>query len=286
MSDPAERANAMTVDVEDYFQVSAMEPVVDRQAWDSYECRVECNVDRLLSLFDRGNAKATFFTLGWIAQRYPAMLRRIVDAGHEIASHGLCHVRVSSQSPAAFRADVRAAKAMIEDAAGVTVRGYRAASFSMTPATGWAHEILADEGHAYSSSVFPGRTDHYGIPDAPRRATRPLAGKSFVEIPITVVDFAGRRIPCGGGWFRLLPPQLSERGIRLANRRDKMPAIFYLHPWEIDPDQPRLAGISLRTRIRHYTGLARMEARLVRLLGRFRWDRMDRIFLNPESEAG
>lgn len=271
--------NAMTVDVEDYFQVSAMEPAVDRADWDRHDCRVERNVDRILALFDQTGTKATFFTLGWIARRYPAMLRRIVEAGHEIASHGLCHVRVSSQTPEEFRADVREAKALLEDAAGVAVRGYRAASFSMTPETAWAHAILAEEGHAYSSSVFPGRTDHYGIPDAPRHANRPLAGRDFIEIPITAIELAGRRLPCGGGWFRILPRQITEAGIRRANGRDAMPAVFYFHPWEIDPEQPRIGGISLRTRIRHYTGLGRMERRLARLLAGFRWDRMDRIFL-------
>lgn len=276
-------ANAMTVDVEDYFQVSAMDPVVDRADWDRYDCRIERNVDRILELFDVGGAKATFFTLGWVARRYPAMLRRIVDAGHEIASHGLGHVRVTAQTPEAFRADVREAKALVEDAAGAAVRGYRAASFSMTRETAWAHAILAEEGHAYSSSVFPGRTDHYGIPDAPRHATRPLEGSDFLEIPIAVIELAGRPLPCGGGWFRILPPGIVMSGIRRVNGRDGMPAVFYFHPWEIDPGQPRIGGISLRTRLRHYTGLARMESRLERLLGAFRWDRMDRLFLPSQG---
>ncbi len=281
----ASPANAMTVDVEDYFQVSAMEPVISRESWGSFECRVERNVDRILEQFDRQGAVATFFTLSWIARRYPEMIRRIVAEGHEIASHGTAHWRVSGQTPEEFRSDVREAKAALEDISGHRVRGYRAASFSFTQETPWAHEILGEEGHAYSSSVYPVRHDHYGIPDAPRHAYRPLAGSDFLEIPISTLQLGARRVPCGGGgFFRLYPFMLTRWAMQHVNSHDKMPGVFYFHPWEIDPDQPRIAGLSRRTRFRHYLNLARTESRLERLLAAFRWSRMDRVFL-PGGEG-
>ena len=275
----------MSVDVEDYFQVSAMEPRISRAMWDDFPCRVTDNVARILDLFDRHRVRATFFTLGWVAERYPAMLRRIVGAGHELASHGMTHVRISAQSRDEFRADVRQAKALLEDVAGVAVRGYRAASFSLGRDTLWAHEILAEEGYAYSSSVYPIRHDHYGIPDAPRGAYRPLADTGFLEIPIATLELFGQRLPCGGGgYFRLLPYRWSRWALARVNRRDRRPAVFYFHPWEIDPAQPRVDGLSARTRFRHYTNLARMEGRLDRLLAAFSWDRLDAIYL-AEAEA-
>nr|WP_201153361.1 XrtA system polysaccharide deacetylase [Rhodothalassium salexigens] len=271
--------HAMTVDVEDYFQVSAMEPRIDRADWGGFECRVERNVDTLLALFDDHGVDATFFTLGWIAERYPAMMRRIADAGHEIASHGCHHHRVSSFSQAAFRHDVQRAKAVLEDVTGQAVRGYRAPSFSIDERTPWAHETLADTGHVYSSSVHPIAHDHYGMPDAPRGPYRPVAGSDFLEVPVTTVELAGRRLPCGGGgWFRLLPYAYSAWGLRRATGRDGLAAVFYFHPWEIDPGQPRVDGLSLKTRVRHYTNLGRMQPRLARLLTAFDWTRMDRLF--------
>ncbi len=275
----------MSVDVEDYFQVSAMEPRISRAMWDDFPCRVEDNVARILDLFDRHRVRATFFTLGWVAERYPAMLRRIVAAGHELASHGMAHFRISAQSRDEFRADVRQAKALLEEVAGVAVRGYRAASFSLGRDTLWAHDILAEEGYAYSSSVYPIRHDHYGIPDAPRGAYRPLVDSGFLEIPIATLELFGQRLPCGGGgYFRLLPYRWSRWALARVNRRDRRPAVFYFHPWEIDPAQPRIDGLSARTRFRHYTNLARMEDRLDRLLAAFSWDRLDAIYL-AEAEA-
>lgn len=276
--------NAMSVDVEDYFQVSAMEPTVDRKDWDAYPSRVTRNVEAVLDLFARHDVKATFFILGWVAERYPALVRRIAAADHEVASHGMAHYRVSSQTPEQFREDVRRAKAVIEDAAGVPVRGYRAASFSLNAGTAWAHGILDEEGYAYSSSIYPIRHDHYGMPDAPRSAFPPLGGAAFLEIPISTVEVAGYRFPCGGGgYFRLLPYRLSERALRRVNAVDGMPGVFYFHPWEVDPGQPKIPGLSRRTRFRHYTNLARMEARLDRVLAGFRWSRIDRIFLEGRA---
>lgn len=276
--------NAMSVDVEDYFQVSAMESVVSRDDWDAYACRVEQNTRRVLDLFAKNGALGTFFTLGWVAKRYPGLIRAIVDEGHEIASHGMAHIRVSAQTPDAFRQDIRDAKALLEDAAGQQVRGYRAASFSMTDKTKWAHQVLQEEGYAYSSSIYPIRHDHYGMPDAPRSAYRPVIDSDFLEIPITTVEVAGRRLPCGGGgYFRLLPYAVSRWCIDRVNVTDKLPAIFYFHPWEVDPDQPRVSGLSARTRFRHYVGLSRMHGRLDRLLKQSRWSRMDKVFLDAET---
>lgn len=280
------RANAMTVDVEEHFQVSAMDGVVRRRDWDRHPSRVEANVDWLLDRFAAHGATATFFTLGWIAARHGAMVRRIVAAGHELASHGHAHVRVTSQDARAFRQDVQRAKATLEDAGGVAVRGYRAASFSIDARTPWAHAVLAETGHAYSSSVYPIRHDHYGMPDAPRFAHAPLGGSAFREIPLSTAEIMGRRVPCaGGGYFRLLPFSLSAAAIDRLNRRERAPCVFYLHPWEIDPDQPRVSGLSARTRFRHYVNLSRTAPRLTRLLDRHAWRRLDEVF--PEVlEAG
>ncbi len=273
------RPNAMTVDVEEHFQVSAMETVVRRGDWDRHPSRVEANVDWLLDRFAEHGIAATFFTLGWIAERHGAMIRRIVAAGHELASHGYAHVRVNTQDPAAFRADVRRAKAVLEDAGGVSVRGYRAASFSIDASTPWAHAVLAETGHAYSSSVYPIRHDHYGMPSAPRFAYAPLPGSGFREIPLSTAEVMGRRVPCaGGGYFRLLPLPVSAAAIDRLNRREGARCVFYLHPWEIDPGQPRVPGLSGRTRFRHYVNLSRTAPRLTHLLRRYPWGPMNRAF--------
>jgi polysaccharide deacetylase family protein (PEP-CTERM system associated) len=269
--------NALTVDVEDYFQVSALAPHIERHRWGSMECRVERNIDRLLALFDTRGARATFFTLGWIAERYPAMVRRVVAAGHELASHGQSHLRASEQSRADFRADVEGARQQLEDIAGVAVRGYRAPSFSIGRGNLWAFDCLVEAGYAYSSSVYPVRHDHYGMPEAPRFAFRIHNG--LLELPITTTRVLSRNLPAGGGgFFRLLPYRASRWAIERVNRVDRQPAIFYFHPWEIDPHQPRVSGISAKTRFRHYLNLDRTEARLNRLLADFRWDRIDRVF--------
>jgi polysaccharide deacetylase family protein (PEP-CTERM system associated) len=269
--------NALTVDVEDYFQVSALAPHIERQRWDTIPCRVERNVERLLSLFDRHRAHGTFFTLGWIAERYPEVVRRIAAAGHEIASHGYGHLRASEQTPAQFADDIRRAKAILEDTAGVEVLGYRAPSFSISHANLWAFDVIAEAGYRYSSSVYPVQHDHYGMPDAPRFPYEALPG--LLEIPVTTARVWGRNLPAGGGgYFRLAPYRVSEWAIRRVNRVDGRSAIFYFHPWEIDPEQPRVPGVGLKTRFRHYVNLHRTEPRLARLLADFRWDRVDRTF--------
>jgi polysaccharide deacetylase family protein (PEP-CTERM system associated) len=269
--------NALTIDVEDYFQVSALAPHIDRRSWDSMPCRVERNVERLLDLLSRCDSRATFFTLGWIAERYPSLVRDVVAAGHELASHGHSHLRASEQSRKEFRADIEGARKLLEDISGVAVRGYRAPSFSIGHSNQWAFDCLSEAGYAYSSSVYPVRHDHYGMPDAPRFAYR--AHNGLLELPITTTRVLSRNLPAGGGgYFRLLPYRASRWAIERVNRVDRQPAIFYFHPWEIDPQQPRVKGISAKTRFRHYLNLDRTEARLTRLLSDFRWDRIDRVF--------
>lgn len=271
--------NALTVDVEDYFQVSAFEPHIHRSDWDSIPCRVERNMDRILDLFAEQGVHATFFTLGWVAERYPHLVRRIVDEGHELASHGYEHVRVINQDSAAFEADVTRTKQLLEDLGGVEVKGYRAASYSIGEKNLWALDVLHEAGYRYSSSIYPIKHDLYGMPSAPRFAFRPKPD-GILEIPVTTVMVGGRKLPCGGGgYFRLFPYRLSRWAMKRVNDQDRQACLFYFHPWEIDPDQPRQQGLPLKTRFRHYLNLGRTEGRLRRLLRDFRWDRMDRVFL-------
>jgi polysaccharide deacetylase family protein (PEP-CTERM system associated) len=275
--------NAMSVDVEDYFQVSAFAPHIRREDWDSLPCRVERNVDVILGLLDEADAKATFFTLGWIAERYPQVVRRIVDNGHELASHGYGHQRASDLTPEAFREDITRAKRILEDLGGVAVRGYRAPSFSINHANWWAVGELEDAGYEYSSSIYPVKHDHYGMPDAPRFPHRPNGEAGILELPPTTVPLMGRNLPAaGGGWFRLLPYEVSRWMLRRVNAQDQAPCMFYFHPWEIDPEQPRQQGLSAKTRFRHYVNLQRMPGRLRQLLKDFEWDRVDRVFLAEE----
>lgn len=270
--------NGMSVDVEDWFHVGAFERVIARSEWDSLDQRVEANCDAVLALFDEAGIKATFFTLGWVAKRHGAMMRRIAGAGHEIASHGWDHKRVFTMGEAAFAEDIARARGVLEDASGSAVTGYRAPSFSIDARTPWAHEVLARHGYAYSSSVAPIVHDHYGWREAPRFAFRPVAGSSLVEVPVTTVEFAGRRMAAGGGgFFRLLPYAVSHWAVERVNRRDGRPAAFYFHPWEIDPGQPRRSDAPLRSRFRHYTNLSVMAGKLQRLLGAFQWGRMDAV---------
>jgi polysaccharide deacetylase family protein (PEP-CTERM system associated) len=270
--------NALSVDVEDYFQVSAFAPRIARERWDSYECRVERNVERILALLADAGATATFFTLGWIAERYPAMVRRIGDAGHELASHGFAHERATAQDAAAFAADIALAKAILEDVSGRNVRGYRAPSFSIGAANLEAFDAIAQAGYRYSSSIYPIRHDHYGMPDAPRFAYEARSG--LLEIPVATVRVFARNWPAGGGgYFRLLPYAVSRWSIARINARDRASAMFYFHPWELDPGQPRIDGVGAKARFRHYVNLARTAPRLTRLLRDFRWSRADRIFL-------
>ncbi len=269
--------NALTVDVEDYFQVSAFAPHIARSDWDARECRVERNMERILGMLDESGSKATFFTLGWIAERYPQLVRAIVDNGHELASHGYGHQRVSDQTAEVFLADIRRAKNLLEDISGHEIKGYRAPSFSIGKNNLWAFDCLERAGYRYSSSVYPIRHDHYGMPDAPRFA---FGVGGLLEVPPTTLRMGGRNWPAsGGGYFRLMPYALSRWLLRRVNATDRQPAIFYFHPWEIDHEQPRISGISAKTRFRHYVNIDRMEPRLRQLLNDFRWGRMDRIFL-------
>jgi len=272
--------NAMTVDVEDYFQVSAFAAHIPRESWESIPCRVERNIDRILALLDEKQAKATFFTLGWIAERYPAMVRHIVSNGHELASHGWAHQRVSDQKPQEFLDDIVRSKALLEDISGQKVLGYRAPSFSIGSNTLWALDLLEEAGYRYSSSIYPIQHDHYGMPDAPRFAFYPKNNGGLLELPVTTVRLFKRNIPAGGGgYFRLWPYPFSRWLLQRINHLEKHSAIFYFHPWEIDYEQPRQQGISAKTRFRHYFNLRHMEKRVKALTRDFSWDRMDRIFL-------
>ena len=274
----------MSVDVEDYFQVSAMEPYVQRAAWDRTPLRVERNTDTVLQLFSDAGIKATFFTLGWVAERCPQLIRRIVDGGHELASHGYQHVRAHQQTREQFAADIRKTKQLLEDLGGVAITGYRAASYSITKQNLWALEELAAAGYRYSSSIYPVKHDLYGIPDAPRSPFFPARAPGLLEVPVTTAQFLGRNLPAGGGgFFRLFPYALSKRLIERVNANDRMPAVFYFHPWEIDPAQPRPEQLDLRTRVRHYLNLKRMAPRLEQLLRDFQWGRMDDIFLSQPA---
>ena len=270
--------NALTIDVEDYFQVSAFAPHIPRSEWPIRECRVERNVASILAMLDDHDTKATFFTLGWIAERYPGVVREIVANGHELASHGYGHERASDQTPDSFYADINVAKLLLEDLSGCEVKGYRAPSFSIGERNLWAFECLERAGYHYSSSIYPIQHDHYGMPSAPRHA-HPIG--NLLEIPATTLRFFNRNWPAsGGGYFRLMPYGLSRWMIERINRVDNMPAVFYFHPWEVDVEQPRIAGISAKTRFRHYLNIHRMESRLHRLLADFSWTRMDRLFLD------
>jgi polysaccharide deacetylase family protein (PEP-CTERM system associated) len=277
--------NALTVDVEDFFHVQAFADVIPRSAWDGLPRRVEANTERLLELCARAGVAGTFFTLGWVAARHPALVRRIVAAGHELASHGFLHQRVDTQSPEEFRADLADARTILEDTGGVAVRGYRAPTFSLGPRTPWAYSILAATGHRYSSSVYPVRHDLYGQPDAPRVPYRHGA-TALWEFPMTTLRIGAKNLPCsGGGFFRLLPYPLFRAALRRCNAAQGAPALFYTHPWEIDPEQPRVGGAGRLARFRHYHNLARTLPRLRRLLADFAWDRMDRVYADRLASA-
>ncbi len=275
--------NAFSIDVEDYFQVSALASHFPRHIWESQPCRIERNVDRMLAILDDNQVYATFFTLGWIAERYPQLVSRIVSGGHELASHGYGHQRASDLSRDEFFSDITHAKKLLEDLSSQPVLGYRAPSFSIGENNLWALDTLAEAGYEYSSSIYPIRHDHYGMPNAPRFACR-LSNKSLLELPATTVRLFNRNLPAaGGGYFRFLPYQISRWSINRVNEADRQPCIFYCHPWEIDPEQPRPSGMKLKTRFRHYVNLARMETRLRSLLKDFRWGRVDQIFLGNRN---
>lgn len=277
--------NGLSVDVEDWFQVGAFEKTIARADWDGLELRVADNVARILDLFDEAGVKATFFTLGWVAERNKAAMRAIVDRGHELASHGYDHTRVFTFDRSEFAEDIARARAILEDAGGQAVTGYRAPSFSIDARNRWAHEVLAKHGYAYSSSVAPVVHDHYGWREAPRFAFSPVEGSDLVEIPVTTAIFGGRRLAAGGGgFFRVLPYGFSRWAIRQVNREGR-PAVFYFHPWEVDPDQPRVPGAPLRSRLRHYTNLSRMAGKLSGLLGDFAWGRMDALAAGEQPRS-
>lgn len=279
--------NALSVDVEDWFHVGAFERVIKHEDWAGLECRVERNTDILLDMFDASGIKATFFTLGWVAERYPALMRRIADAGHELGNHGSNHDRVFTLTPQQFAEDIDRARKTIEDTSGAKVTGYRAPSFSIDKRTPWAHQVLAEQGYVYSSSVAPIQSDHYGWPEAPRFAFKPVAGSDLIEIPVTTAVFAGKRLAAGGGgYFRLLPYAFSQWAMRQVNDDDKRPAIIYFHPWEIDPGQPRVANAPIKSKLRHYTNLGAMQGKLQRLISDFEWDRLDAIATEEQGRMG
>lgn len=271
--------NAMTIDVEDYFHVAAFAGKISPGQWSSLEYRAEANTDRVLDLFARRGIKGTFFILGWVAERSPALVRRIASAGHEIACHGYSHQLVFRQPRDQFGRETRRAKACLEDALGAPIRGYRAASFSITEQSAWALDVVAEAGFEYDSSIAPMRHDIYGWPDGPQvpgRIATP-GGASLVEFPVMLARWAGARVPiAGGGYFRILPYRLVRAGLRQINESQRQPFFFYLHPWELDPQQPRVKA-GLKSRLRHYTGLNGCEARLQRLLGEFRFGAMEDV---------
>jgi len=278
----------MTIDVEDYFQVSAFEHHISRSSWAALPTRLEGNMDRILQLLSDHETKATFFTLGWVAQNYPSIVRKIVSEGHELASHGFHHVRVSDQTAEDFLLDISQTKDLLEQLGACKVSGYRAASFSINEQTPWAHEMLSKAGYSYSSSIYPIQHDHYGMPSASRFLYYPLKneGRSFVEIPITTLDAWGKRLPVGGGgYFRFFPYFFSKWMISKVNREEKKASVFYFHPWEIDSEQPRQKGIKLKTKFRHYVNLSRMHDRLDNLLSDFDWGSMEEVFLSEQNKS-
>jgi len=277
--------DALTCDVEDYFQVSAFEHLIAKSSWNDIECRIPRNIDRVLQLFADAGVSGTFFTLGWVAERLPSVVKRIADAGHEIASHGMLHKRVFAQAPEEFREDVARARKLLEDISGTAVRGYRAPSWSLDARTPWAHRILREVGYEYSSSIYPIAHDHYGMPNA-QPAPFYVPSTDLLEIPASTLRFAGRNWPvAGGGYFRLLPLGVSLRLLKRARVTRGIPVLFYFHPWELDPEQPRIPGAGWKSRFRHYVNLDKTEQRLRVLLAAFQWDRMDRIFRRPEGPA-
>ena len=275
-------SNALTIDVEDYFQVSAFSNIINKQNWDEKECRIEKNIDNIISILDLKKIKATFFTLGWIAERYPSMIKKILMEGHELASHGYAHEKVSEISKSDFYQDVTRAKGILEDIGGKQINGYRAPSFSIAEKNFWAMEILSETGHRYSSSIYPVKHDHYGSPNAPRFPYKVFS--ELLEVPPTTVKLFGRNFPAsGGGYFRLLPYSISKKMLDHVNSSENKPVVFYFHPWEIDSHQPKISNLSIKTRFRHYKNIEKMEEKIKKLVEDFHWDRMDNIFLKKIS---
>lgn len=276
--------NAMTVDVEDYFHAEAL---VSVRGGDTVLPRFEASTLRLLELFASRGVKATFFTLGWVAQQAPGLIRRIVEEGHELAAHGYSHTRITEQTPDEFRSDIRRTKSVLEQAGGVLVRGYRAPTFSVNATNQWVYSILVEEGFCWSSSVYPVHHDLYGMPGTSRVPYFPVEDLDFPEIPMSTVKVGGKILQGGGGgYFRLLPYGISSWAIRRVNAEDNQPFMFYCHPWEIDAGQPRVSGLPLKSRVRHYTNLSRMEAKLDRLTQEFSWGRVDEVFEVARVNSG
>jgi polysaccharide deacetylase family protein (PEP-CTERM system associated) len=269
--------NAMTVDVEDYFHVTAFADDIKSEDWHSLEYRAEKNTERVLQIFSEGGVKATFFVLGWIAMKSPNLIRKIYAEGHEIACHGMTHQLVYQQTQETFLQETRDSKHLLEDLISDSVIGYRAASYSIVQRSYWALEVLEELGFKYDSSIFPIRHDIYGMPDAPRFPFHPISSQ-LIEIPLTTVEVLGYRLPCGGGgYFRILPYFLFKAGLERVNKKDKMPGVFYFHPWEIDTEQPRM-NTNWRSGFRHYHNISHTKLRLMRLLNDFRWGRIDKVF--------
>jgi len=269
--------HAMTIDVEDYFHVSAFENVIQKSSWDSLPLRVEKNTHRLLDLFDEYGTKATFFTLGWVAERTPKLVKDIVNRGHELASHGYQHSRATEQSRGEFRQDVDRSKKLLEDLSGQKVIGYRAPSFSVNDSNRWVFDELVGMGFVYSSSTYPVKHDLYGVPDWPRFKYK--LDNGLIEIPLTTLKLGSKTMPIsGGGYFRLYPYFVSRFLVNKFVKDEKASAIFYMHTWEIDPDQPRQKGISAKSAFRHYLNLKRQQSRLMSLMSDFKWGRMDQVF--------
>ncbi len=276
----------MSVDIEEFFQVGAFETTIPKSNWDTIASRVEYNTDLVLDLFARKNMHATFFTLGWVAERHPSLIKRIITAGHELASHGYDHTRVHLLDPERFAKDLVRTKTILEDISGAIVSGYRAPSFSIGERNLWALDILAESGYQYSSSVYPIAHDHYGWPSASRWSFQPVAKSLMIEIPVTTVKTMGKIFPCGGGgFFRLLPYALSRWTIDQVNTVEQQPAMFYFHPWEVDADQPVQHLAPLKSRLRHYVNLKHMLGKVGRALDDFHWDRVDNVFLNKNETA-
>jgi len=274
--------HAMTIDIEDYFQVSAFDGVIDRSVWEKLPLRVEISTTKLLDLFSQKDIKATFFVLGWVAERCHNLIRRIVDDGHELACHGYAHGRATEQTKEEFRADVERSKKLLEDISGKKILGYRAPSFSVNDSNNWVFDELIALGFLYSSSTYPVNHDLYGVPHWPRFKYR--LNNDLIEIPMTTLRVANTNLPMsGGGYFRLYPYRFSHFLLRRFERAEKKPAVFYMHPWELDPEQPQVNGLSAKSAFRHYINLSRQIGRLERLTEDFSWGRMDHIFLNDES---
>ena len=275
--------NAITIDVEDYFQVSAFENNIDRADWDSLEHRVVNNVERILALLDEHQVKATFFVLGWVAERYPELVKSIINNGHELASHGYGHQRVTLLTRDEFRDDLVRAKGILEDISGTAIQGYRAPSYSIGKNNIWALDVLAQTGHVYSSSIYPIQHDLYGFPQAPR-FTFKESNTGMIEIPISTLKIMNRLFPAGGGgFFRFYPYSITRWAINHVNKLDKQPTIFYFHPWEIDPGQPRQHQASAKSRFRHYLNLSKTESRLHRLMQDFSWSTVDKVFIENKE---